>query len=481
MSTIEIKNIGPIETLELSVPENGGLVELRGTHGVGKSTAINAIQTALREDGRLTLRDGADRGSVKLGGANIRVTAARTQHGGELVVESIEGRFSLSDLIDPGIQDPERADAARIKALVELSGATADASLFADLLGSEKVDEKADDLVTLAGKIKAALELRARDAEAAQAREHEKGTREAPPAGATLVGCRAEAEVASELEAAVKALATLEAKSETATKAHERHAAARMRLEAAGVSQLEAATVQARDRQAHAMATVEQRTAEAAELREKLRAAEAALQSATVEASAAVRESKAADAALQAAKALESELSATLPPLVPADELATARARVDACRAESDRQAVLRQHIDQAERAAKHFMERDTFEARAKSLRAMAAKVDDVLSGVVSRMGCALRVRDGRLVMATDRSPGEFFADLSHGERTLAALDVAFSILPTGGVLGIEQEIYGALNDDDKHDIAARAKDKNILVFGAVVTCEDRLSAAVVA
>ena len=40
MSVIEIKNIGPISTASIPIPEGGGVVVLRGKNGSGKSIEI---------------------------------------------------------------------------------------------------------------------------------------------------------------------------------------------------------------------------------------------------------------------------------------------------------------------------------------------------------------------------------------------------------------------------------------------------------
>jgi hypothetical protein len=64
----------------------------------------------------------AKSGVVSVPGVTMTVgRSVRRQ--GELQVETLEGRLSIADLVDPGFVDPERADAKRIKALVGLSKA----------------------------------------------------------------------------------------------------------------------------------------------------------------------------------------------------------------------------------------------------------------------------------------------------------------------------------------------------------------------
>ena len=114
---ITLKNIGPIENVTIPVPAEGGVVVLRGRNGSGKSTALDAIQTAITGKGKPPLRDKAAKGEIHAGGVSLTV-AKSIRRSGELVVTSLDSRLSVADLVDPGIVDPLRADASRIKALV---------------------------------------------------------------------------------------------------------------------------------------------------------------------------------------------------------------------------------------------------------------------------------------------------------------------------------------------------------------------------
>ena len=122
MSTGTLKNIGPLETLTFPIPEAGGVVVFHGRNGSGKSTALRAIDTTVSGKGKVSVRDGTLKGEIDAFG--VRVSLARSiRRTGEAEVVSLEGRFSVADLVDPGMKDPDAADAKRIKALVQLSGA----------------------------------------------------------------------------------------------------------------------------------------------------------------------------------------------------------------------------------------------------------------------------------------------------------------------------------------------------------------------
>ncbi|MDE2106484.1 MAG: AAA family ATPase, partial [Patescibacteria group bacterium] len=192
MKTIEIENLGAIKHVSIPYPEGGGLVVLKGPQGAGKSTALSAIDALCGKSASLEKRDGAISGSVSGLGVTITVkkSARRT---GELEVESIEGRFSIADLVDPKIADPLAADAKRIKALVQLAGAESDQALFYDLVGGQAEflrivgdQSKEKDLLKLAGVVKKKIEATAReiessaDAEAGKARAYRESAAAAP-------------------------------------------------------------------------------------------------------------------------------------------------------------------------------------------------------------------------------------------------------------------------------------------------------------
>lgn len=477
--SIDIENIGAIERVSIPAPTGGGLVILKGTHGVGKSTALASVQSALRKEGRLPLRDGSDRGNVSACGATIRVTRGKTQHGGSLDVASIEGRFSLSDLIDPGIADPERADAARVKALVELSGTKADATMFATI-APEPIRGKSDDLVSLAAIAKKEWEQVARDAEAAAAVALDKAKRESPPEGAVVVGAVDANELRERQRKAAARLTELQTADRIASEAAAKHADVAKQLEAIDEAAL-AADVEAKTTaQKAAMEHATEAAVAANDLRERLKIAESKLAAASKLAADAVRERTDATAKLDQARKLKAALEASVPPRVDADELHRAALEVNVAEHAIHHNDEIARNAAQMQKAAEHFALADAHNSRAKKYREAAGKIDGVLSSVVAGMGCRLRVAEGRLVLDTHRGV-EKFGELSHGERTLEAIDVALSVLPHDGtgVLVVDQETFGGLHDGDKQCLASKGRECNVLVLAAEVTEDAELVAEV--
>lgn len=176
MQEIIAENLGPIPYAHFVI-EQKGVTVFRGPSGIGKSILQKGIQDVVRGTGRAPLRDGAKRGKLSVGGATLTI-GGKCSHTGKFEVEHIEGRFDISTLIDPGLKTPALADAARIKALVALTGVKADPVLFQTheaftdfdkIVKAESV--KTDDLVEMARRIKSDYDEAARSAEDEAERE----------------------------------------------------------------------------------------------------------------------------------------------------------------------------------------------------------------------------------------------------------------------------------------------------------------------
>jgi ABC-type uncharacterized transport system ATPase subunit len=174
---ISVENLGPIAHFEFSGSKPGVTV-FSGPNGVGKSIFQKAIQSAARGKGKVPLRDQTRHGRVDAFGATITI-GQNCRHTGSFEVLSLDGRFNLADLVDPRIESPARADNARIKALVSLTGVEASVDLFrkhkafADTFGDvvKTTSMEVDDLVQMASKIKDDYDTAARAQEAIAERQ----------------------------------------------------------------------------------------------------------------------------------------------------------------------------------------------------------------------------------------------------------------------------------------------------------------------
>ncbi len=478
--TAEIRNIGPIERILIPVPADGGVIVFRGKNGVGKTHALQAIDRTLSGRGdRLPIRDGQLKAVVE--GWGVKLTIGKsTSRIGEAEVHSLEGKLDVSAVVDPGIKDPEKADAQRIRALVALVGAAPDPALFLPLFGSQANFDRIvnpsslthSDLVALAGAIKRDLEAASRKAaaEATNAEARADAARKAAE-GVDLEAPTDAKALQGELEAAIGEKSRLEASGAAAVTALRHAEAAKTAL-------------------ARATATYKGQTIDDAH---------AALENAKVEADAACKAVGEAERALQAARARSSEASAkrdqcvisleaahhhvnltaewqeqidaaaNVFPINPGD-LVRAASAVDQCRQRVETGAVVRRAKAQLAEAEQFDRAKATHSAEAEALRDAARAVDNVLSDVVSRAGVPLRVEPVNLALrlTTETNRGRTcFGELSDGERWRIALDIAIKAVGAGGELTIGQAGWQDLDSANRAAIAERAREAGVLIYTA--------------
>jgi hypothetical protein len=482
MKEINVENIGPVRQLTIPVPEDGGVVVVRGRNGLGKTTAIEAVDSLMTGRGRPSTRDGALRGAVE--GLGVTMSVARTtRRKGELEVLSLDGRLSVAELVDPGMVDAGAADAKRIKALVAIAQEPAEAGLFHALLpgGREEFERyvgagatDGDDLVVMAARVKRDLEGAARKEEeqAEHARLHAQAMRdglEALPEDMTerthdAATLQADLEVA--VRAEMQATAALAMKSRLKQEADE----ARTMLGAGGdtpsmtLSDARAAAAAAAD----AAVEAGKRASEARREAERLGHEEHV---ATARAKEAAAQVQAIEARGQLADKLNRQIEAGAGIELTAYEerVRDAKDTVAKARSAIERGAVVRHAIEQARKADEHEAKAREHEAGAAKLRDAAKGCDEVLSSVVGRFGTPLRVEGGRLVTTTERG-ATYYADLSHGERWKMALDIATEAVGRGGLLTIPQECFEGLDPINRQLIAEHAQQAGVVILTAEAT-----------
>lgn len=480
--TITIKDNGPVENLVLQAPK-GKVVLLLGHNGAGKSTVLDAVQNLTTGRGNVTVRDGAQRGEISGFETVLRVSRRISRMGkalDELEISSLEGRFDVSTLVNPGIKAPDAADAQRIKALVQLSGTLADPALFYHLVGGQEqfnhyvaaASVETDDLVLMAARIKRDLEKHARDA----ADKAEKET--AAAAAARLVAkdvdleapCDSEA-LQDDLEFAIAEQTRLITEANSINHTLQNAATARQQLEATHSSHHGPTLEEANATEADERAALERAQREVARLRMELAAAEHEVQQAGLRHQNAVN---AVDAARRYAETIAGwrlaiESAADVQPIA-AELLEAAAADVTAARQALELGALVRQAKDSTARASEHMTRAAELRSVSDTLREAGKATDDVLSDVVQKLGCPLRVVAGRLVTTTKR--GEtYFGELSDGERWKLALDIAIEAVGPNGVLTVQQHAWQDLDPTNKQLIVDRVAETDCTLFTA--QCDD--------
>ncbi len=474
---IAVENLGAVPNFKGTLPPAGVYV-FKGRNGSGKTTLLNAVGTAMGGADPVPVRDRAEKARLQFGEVTMTVGARRSIKG-ELSVVGLSGRFSIADLVDPGIAKPESADAARIKALVSIAQVEPSLEHFAGLVPGglpelEKLVSKPgenDDLVAIAARVKRDLEAKARAAAdaATHAEGHAAGCREAIK-GVDLLGPCSEIVLDADLVKATTENGALVAKAKERTAALSLAAEARKQLEAAPACDLEAAWEELEAKNQERIDADRMRSMAKAEMdgaaikyKERCDAATAAVTAfaAAERAAIAIKSQQAAldgwRKSIEAAEAIE--------PV--SDELleASLKRAMKASQAVKDGETI-RRAIQQDNTRQRHEKDATAWREVAEGLRESAKRTDDVLSSVVAKTGTKLRVEAGRLKLDTPRGP-TLFAELSAGEKYRLAIDLAVDAVGAAGLLHLPQEAWEGLDPVNRDAIHDHAKLRGVRILTA--------------
>lgn len=467
---ITIQNVGPIERVEIPIPESGVIV-LRGHNGSGKSTAIETVESLLGAPASgLSLRDGELKGTAEGFGVKIIVNKVKTHRTGELVTTGFESRLDLAAFIDPKISNPAAADAKRIKSLATLSGLTANPAIFYPLFGqSTDFDLAMDpatvaklDVIELASAVKRRLEAMAREAEKTrdEITGKEKAARDSivklsrDPSGtpAELEEARTNAE---------RYLATIQ---EMLRQEHMRAA------KRANAREQLAKFATDRDAEKLAEAVKEARAVEVSILGEIER-----LDEKRFELNKQLTAQKTAAAGLESELKLAREADAKRRELLsiiedqhtdpPTDaEIEAAKQAAENAKGDVIAAALKAENVKRLGKAEQYKAAVAKWNEEIERLRNAAKSVDGLVSEQIKAE--SLTIEDGRLVTITKRGK-TYFNDLSHGERTKIALQLGLARVGRGGLLVLPQEFWEGLDGAAKSDIDEAAKSLGVIVLTA--------------
>lgn len=498
--SITITNVGAIKRLNFPVLPDGGVIVIQGEHGLGKSTAVGAVEAIAsgREDRRLKPSDGAARGQISGCGVTITI-GKRTSRSGELECKAIDGKLSVSDLVDPGIDSPTSADAKRIRTLIQIAKVDADRAAFTELFSSQEEFDRVvpqeitqtDDPLAMADTIKKAIEKEARSLEGKSdtARALAASCSKAIECVDLSAPCDALA-LNRAYEQAIRDEQEIVTRRSNALSHNEALAKARAGFSEVAIAEAEGRITLAAGRRVDAERKLEDTADEMAvvvktisDLKQRLADAESVQREIVARSSATRRERdqaeederaaiEARDALLETKKQLEAA-DAEVPP----DDVVQDRVQAVAnARLAVECGALVRSAIAKDAERQRHIKEATEFAHAAEFLRGAASGVDSVLSQQIQRInGCPLRVDGGRLVLDTDRGT-EFFSELSDGERWKIALDVAIDAVGETGLIGIPQVAWEGLNNRVRMLINEHAKLRKATIVTAEVTEDKELS-----
>lgn len=455
LGSITIEDIGPIERLEIPIPDGGGIIVLRGRNGSGKSTALRAAEGLLGKSAvGVTARDNTRRGRVEGWGAKLSVTRS-TRRSGSLTVEEIDGRADLGKLVDPGIKDPDAADAARIRALLSLAALEIKPEEILASVGIEELEidaEGIEDPVTLGAKIKRTIEAEARVVE--KGTDTFRGKYESIKAQADEIpDCELSAEAAHDAYTeAIRRHDKLQDRQELASRIQANVDEAKAEIESINEDFGDPDEIQvAIDDWQRQIDKWQLRIADAQkhvnELGGRLKAAK--------------------DAAKRRKQLTDLMLRLGEIGTVTDDEIEDARqyAKDTAEQLEHARNA-RRKHalVQECETIAVAIRSADQ---RAKKFRDAAAKVEQVLAERVSTIGIPVRLVSGSLCVEHPDRGWIRYADLSHGERWKCAIDWGLAVSGQTSVLVIPQESWDGLDPENRAIVADHARKQKALLITA--------------
>lgn len=480
MQELKIKDVGPIQQLTIPIPEEGGVVCLYGQQGAGKSMAVEAAKTLLLGEGRVPVRDRAAKGSVE--GFGVKVSFGRsTRRTGELECLSLESELDLDTLVNPGLKDENAADAKRIKALIQLTGAKADPALFtplftdaneqAAILGPDSLST--DDLVEMAAKVKRDLEKAARKAE--DLAENHQGSAKALQEQTREIDLTAPSDsqtLQNALEEALQEQSRLKQQAEDAAEVDKRQAEASEKLARAKAAYTGPTEDKANEAMQEATKQAQAMKLEWEAAAEKARQAERDYQQAGLNAQHAISVWQQARTHAGLLTDLGQILDSPRSYAPQQTDLEEAAVAVTKAREALEHGAAVRKAKEAQAEATRHLEQVVEARKTAQRLRDAAKQTDEILSQAVH--SDTLWIEAGRLVLNTERGV-ELFSELSCGERLLIAVDIALEQADRYGLnqtalLTVGQSAWSELSDDSKRMIANHAKERKAVIITAQAT-----------
>lgn len=139
---VVLADVRSVDYLEIPL-QPGRITVLTGDNGVGKTTALEAVDALAGQKtaGGLSSRDGTVGGTVEGFGAQIRIARnGSNRRTGKPVVTSLHDQIGIAKFVDPGVADPDAADFRRIQQLARFMRVDVSRQAVAAKLGIEVDD-----------------------------------------------------------------------------------------------------------------------------------------------------------------------------------------------------------------------------------------------------------------------------------------------------------------------------------------------------
>ncbi len=488
-AVITVRNIRGIEYFEAHLPVSG-VVLFRGENDCGKTRMVDAVRRLTGDrTAPFACSNLAAVGSISGLGATVTIRKRATENG-HVTVATLEDSMSIGTLIDPGIKDPAKADAVRIKACVRLSGAEADVSPYYELVGGKEAFDKVvspesmatDCPVEMSARIHRVF-LTARNScqdTAGRAKQHEAACREA--IGETDLTAAHDAEILqAELETAMEEGRAMNAQRDVAARAVKRADKSRLQLveveanyrglTVEGAEEAVAAAKETLDeaaqRQANAFDAVDEAQRQLDAVTDVAKDAGHFYDQAIDHRDQAVQHDNllaGCREAIDTAGDVES----------PSEEaMAEASRQLLAAKAANDKGVLVRQALEKDDARKRHIEDAKQARESAEVWANAADGTDDVLSRLVD--SDTLTVRHGRLV-TTHPTRGEVpFHERSEGTRCRLAILEAIRRLRKEddgqmGVIPLPQKNWEGINPANQRQLLDCAHEHGVVIVSAEAT-----------
>ena len=463
---IELENIGKHKSFSFDLEP--GVTILKGPNGAGKTTVLNATAAALGGVAKVERRDGGPPGIVKVdGGVTIKI-GARLSHDGEPSVQ-LGGFAEIEDIVDPGVKDPVKADAARIKAILSMANIPVDEAAKVWLTGgkpalanggpTDSVLDLAEYVRTRANKLAKEHEDQAKvDTGAAQA-ALSSIVGMVPPEGAVLVLDVAQAAA----RAATEALGKVQALHEQRVQQEEQVARIRDGLGERPVSSDdEVKSLEAKHEEAVGDMLRALTAAQVADVALNTARSEVKLHEQRV-----IQATKDRDVAKLAQERWDRQRAVVDAPVTgpTKDEVYAAKAAVDLALKDAE-SARVAETITKSTRAAEEYKAKAAVSSSsAEELRTISRAVGDNLGEILKAHHLpGMSISGGRL-MATLDGDDVLFADrMSEGQRVIFALRIAMRSYP-GGAIGLRRALWSSLQPSVQDEVVAFAHEQKLYLF----------------
>ena len=473
MTTLRVQNVKAIRNLQVDLVP-GTVTVFNGPNGVGKSTALDTIRSAVARKNVADLEptDGERAGVAEFDGVTIKVgRTVRFDGKGEPTCVLIEGGDDVAAFIDPGVKDPVAADRKRLERLCSIVGAELSPVEIRQFVGAELWDDwqasagkdKSEGYVETVRRLKRWMEEQARAIET------------------KIANCTGEIDGIGALPAvgsdAPSAAGSLEALRAELSESHKRCQQVIARRDAGRAA---ASLMQSQA----SFATPETYDDEISSFKDLIKASQTEIEAIERKLAVLRNEKSGFEESLRLAESLRhaavqaqqanADLQRKISEMATDSDVREAEAAVQSAQDAVTAATIASQNAADIARKRQRLAElksqREKLEAQAVQCREKASSALNLMQNVVKGLKDWSISEDLRLCVRTDRSKQEAFADLSPGLKAVRALELSCAKAVGDGrskLVVCPQTVWESLDGSNKELVRQWVADRNLIMVAA--------------